>query len=124
MTQLPDRWQPPRAEPYPASGPPYGQPYPPPPQVIVVQGPSTSGMAVASLVLGILGLLSSCCSFGIFSLGAIVLGHVALAETKSVRKSGHGMAVAGLVMGYVFFLPAILFSIWIVLGAGLSVLGV
>jgi hypothetical protein len=106
---------------YPQS--PYPQsPYPPPmqQQVVVVQSPPSSGTAVASMVLGILGLVSSCCSFGLFSLGAIILGHAALVDIKKTGKGGHGMAVAGLVMGYVFFIPAILFSIWMVLGAGMT----
>ncbi|MEV0152846.1 DUF4190 domain-containing protein [Micromonospora sp. NPDC050686] len=62
----------------------------------------------------------SCCSFGIFSLLAVILGHIALPETNDGRKSGHGMAVAGLVMGYVFFAPAVIFSTWMIAGAGLA----
>jgi hypothetical protein len=97
-------------------------PYPPPmqQQVVIVQNPPSSGTAVASMVLGILGLVSSCCSFGLFSLGAIILGHVALVDIKRSNKGGHGMAVAGLVMGYVVFIPAIIFSFWMILGAGMT----
>lgn len=94
-------------------------PHVPQPIYVVPQQP-TSGLAVTSLVLSILGLVGSCCTFGILSLGAVIFGHVALAETKSGQKRGHGMAVAGLIMGYVFFLPAILFSLWMVMGAGLA----
>lgn len=100
----------------PTSPAPY-QPVPyqqqPPPQYVVVQAPPSSGLATASMVMGILGLVMGCCSFGIFSLLAIIFGHMATGETKSGAKQGHGMAVAGLVMGYVVFLPALLFSIFI-----------
>lgn len=87
---------------------PYQQPQP---QYVVVQAPPSSGLATASMVMGILGLVVGCCSFGVFSLLAVILGHMATSETKSGAKQGHGMAVAGLVMGYVVFLPALLFSI-------------
>jgi hypothetical protein len=113
----PAPWQPTSPAPYhPTTPMPYGaNPYqqgPPQQQVIVVQAPPSSGLAVTSMVMGILGLVSGCCSFGIFSLLAVVFGHMALPETKNGAKSGHGMAVAGLVMGYVIFLPALLISIF------------
>ena len=98
-------------------------PYSPDPQqtvhIVNVQQQPTSGLAVASMVLGILGLLSSCCTFGIFSILAVILGHAALPETKR-GKAGHGMAVAGLVMGYVIFVPAVIFSIFVLFGGGLA----
>jgi hypothetical protein len=79
-------------------------------------------MAVASLVLGILGLVSSCCSFGIFSILAVIFGHLGLAETKTGARSGGGMAVAGLVMGYVLVGPAVVFSIRVMLMGGIGAL--
>lgn len=51
----------------------------------------TSGMAVASLVLGIVGV----------SLLAVIFGHVGLNDTRRHGKDGSGMAVAGLVLGYI-----------------------
>lgn len=97
----------------PTSPAPYQQgPYQQPgPQYVVVQAPPTSGLATASMVMGILGLVVGCCSFGIFSLLAVIFGHMATGETKSGAKQGHGMAIAGLVMGYVVFLPALAFSV-------------
>jgi len=60
----------------------------------------TAGLAIASLVLGIAGMLM------IGPLGAIpavICGHMALSRIKSSEGEleGHGLAVAGLVMGYV-----------------------
>lgn len=63
----------------------------PPPQ----QRPQTNGMAVASLVLGILWL----CSLG--SIAAIILGHAALHQINRSGAAGRGIAIAGLVLGYV-----------------------
>lgn len=111
---------------YPIS--PYGYSYQQaapaaPPMVVpmvVADSRPTSGMAVASMVLGIVGLALGCCSFGIFSILAVILGHVALHQTRDNTVKGHGMAVAGLVMGYILAAPAIFFSIWMVIGGGMA----
>jgi len=61
-----------------------------------------SGLAVTSLVLGILGLVS--CIFGpLFAIPAIICGHVARsrAVTQPARYKGGELALAGLIMGYV-----------------------
>jgi hypothetical protein len=55
----------------------------------------TSGLAIASLVSSITGLL--CCFIG--SIVGIVLGVVALGQIKQTRQGGYGMAVAGIVIG-------------------------
>jgi hypothetical protein len=61
--------------------------------------PPTSGKAIASLVFGLLplSLLSS--------IPAVVLGHLALSEIRKSggRLQGRGMAIAGLVLGYLGF---------------------
>ncbi len=89
-----------------------------------MQGPAlpTSTAAVASLIFGILGLLAGCCTFGIFSVAAVVCGHIARTETKNGQKAGDGMAIGGLIMGYLLVVPMILLSIYVVMGAGLSAL--
>jgi hypothetical protein len=74
------------------------------------------------MVLSIIGLVTGCCSFGIPSLAAIVLGHVAMRATNGGAKAGRGMAIAGLVMGYIMLAPAIVLSVWIVLLGGLGAL--
>jgi type IV pilus assembly protein PilA len=79
---------PPQSQPYPGQGQPYGQ------------QPPTDGKATASLVLGILSLVC----FGILAgIPAIILGHVSRGNIKRSmgRLSGSGMALAGLIMGYV-----------------------
>jgi len=78
-------------------------PLPPPPPVpytqqMPYQPPrySTNGMAVGSLVASLLWF------FWIGSVAAIVFGHVALGQIKAAegRETGTGMAIAGLVLGY------------------------
>lgn len=79
----------------PAGG--YPHPYP----------SSTSGMAIASLVLG----LSSC--GGVLS---IIFGHLARKEIRNSggRKTGDGMALAGLILGYIHTaIWVVLLAVWI-----------
>jgi len=72
---------------------------PPPPArpTFVRPTPSVNGLAVASLVAGLLWMSW----FG--SILAIVLGHVALGQIDRTggRQAGRGIALAGLVIGYV-----------------------
>lgn len=88
---------------------PSSQPAPPVVGYIVRQ--QTSTMAVVSMILGILGFLSMCCSFGVPSMLAVILGHAALKETSSGEKDGHAMAITGLVLGYIIAIPALIFSV-------------
>lgn len=84
---------PPGYAPPPAYPPPhvaYGPPYPgyPPPA-------ATNGFAIASLVLGLLWV------YWIGSILALVFGYVALRQIKQRNESGRGMAIAGVVLGWV-----------------------
>jgi hypothetical protein len=73
---------------------------------------ATSGMAIASLVLGVLGILLSVLT----AIPAVVCGHVALSKIRrsAGRLTGGGFAIAGLVLGYVWIgfglliLPAVM----------------
>jgi hypothetical protein len=68
-----------------------------PPTVAVAAPQMTNGLAIASLILGITWI------FWIGSLLAVILGHVALSQTDDSggRQGGRGMAIAGLVLGYI-----------------------
>ena len=69
-----------------------GKWYPPqPPAALSVS--RTNGLAIASMVLGILGV----------SIVAIILGHVSLNQIKKSgdTQEGRGFAIAGLVLGYI-----------------------
>lgn len=78
--------------PYPPPG--YGAyPYPPPgywaPQV------GTNGMAIASMVLGILWI------YWIGSVLALIFGYAARSQLKRNPQNGGGFAIAGIVLGWV-----------------------
>lgn len=91
-------------------------PYAPPGTPGAVYVPvRTSGLAIASLVCGISGLF---CMF-LPGIAAVICGHMALKQIAdpNVRMEGRGMAIAGLVLGYlsvaimVVWLIGIVFSI-------------
>ena len=112
MTQLPSVPQPPAAPPAPPQAA-----APPPP---VAPLPPTSGMAIASLVLGTVAVAGAwlCCGLGFpTSAVAIILGHFALSKIRRSggRLDGRSLAIAGLVMGYLGLVLQILVILgWII----------
>jgi type IV pilus assembly protein PilA len=77
----------------PQGAAPSAAPFSAVPPPIVAQ--ETSGKAVASLVCGIIGIFP-------FSLVAVILGHISLSQIRKSagRLKGRGVAIAGLVLGY------------------------
>ncbi|MET7299234.1 DUF4190 domain-containing protein [Embleya sp. NPDC005575] len=57
--------------------------------------PGTNGLAIASMILGIVWL------YWLGSLLAVIFGHIALAQTARTGQQGRGMAIAGVVLGWV-----------------------
>jgi Domain of unknown function (DUF4190) len=98
-------WYPPESapgyRPSPADGPPPG--YGPPPAyggagygyTPYAAKRGTNGMAIASLVLGILWL------DWIGTVLALVFGYIALSQIKRRQQGGRGLAIAGIVLGWV-----------------------
>ena len=71
------------------------------------QVPKTNGLAVTALVLGCLSIFGSC----ITGILAIIFGHVALSKIKKSggQLAGSGLALAGLIMGYIFTALSIIY---------------
>lgn len=76
-----------------------------PPTAVVAYPPvanarPTSGLAITSLIFGILGL-TSC--FLVPGIVAVICGHIAMGRTDPLTGDlgGRGLAVAGLVLGYI-----------------------
>ena len=75
-----------------------------PPLVGGAPQPKTSALAIWSLVLGILGLvLLSICIGPLFAIPAVICGHLAYSRIKrsSGTLAGEGLALAGLITGYI-----------------------
>lgn len=85
------------AEPYPSYPPPPPGPYPYPPYPYPPAPQRTNGLAIASLV----------CAFLFAPLG-ILFGHLSLSQIKRSGEEGRGLAIAGLVIGYVITVGTII----------------
>jgi len=96
-----------------AAAPTIGAMPPPMPQVTYVQQiqtSSTNGLAIASMVLGIVWV------WWIGSILALIFGFVARKQIRERGQKGDGMAIAGIVLGFVGAATLILFIILAVAG--------
>ena len=68
-----------------------------------------SGLAIASMVLGIVGLCT-----GLAGIAAVICGHMALGRINQSNGmlKGKGMAIAGLILGY---LEIVAIVVWVIL---------
>lgn len=71
-------------------------PYPPPGPYYPVPARPTNGAAIAALACGIAEFFT----LGAAAIPAVILGHVARGQIKRTGERGDGMAIAGLVLGY------------------------
>lgn len=74
-----------------------------------VPGP-TNGFAIASLVLGVLWV------WWVGSILALIFGYVARKQIRERNESGNGLAIAGIVLGWVGLGFLALFLIFLVIG--------
>lgn len=122
----------PAPPPVPAPSPPVAQPAPwargpvpppaasvpgyPPPHAVATAAPSTNGFAVASLVMGIVGFFL----FGVGGLLAIIFGHVGRRQIRRFpgSQAGSGLALAGLILGYLQVFGVVIFATLTVIALG------
>ncbi len=81
-------------QPAPGYGQPYGQP-----------AKKTNVLAIVSLIASIAGFVIA---WGIGSIVGIICGHISLSQIKKTGEEGRGLAVAGLIVGYIGLALAIL----------------
>ena len=72
----------------------------------------TDGLAITSLVLGILSMIF--CGVGIVTaIPAVICGHIAMGRMKKdPNLQGKGLAMAGLIMGYLGIVVSVFSLIW------------
>jgi len=63
-----------------------------------LQPKPTSGLAVTSLILGIVSFMGCWCFTAI---PGIICGHMAMSQIKRGEAEGRGLAMAGLIIGYI-----------------------
>lgn len=90
---------------------------PPPPLLLppFTQPKETNGLAIASLICGILSIIFCfCCCWGIpFNILSIVFGIIALSQIKrQPSQTGRGMAIAGIVLGILSLLLGIIMTLF------------
>lgn len=77
-----------------------------------IQQRPTNGFAIASLVLGILIVVS----WGLTGILALIFGYIARKQIRERGESGAGLAVAGIVLGWVGVAFIAIFVVFAVLG--------
>lgn len=104
---------PPVYPPPPPSGYPYqtGYPYDPYDPYRQLKPTGTNGKAIAALVTSAAGLM--CC--GLPSIAGIILGIIAMRETKRTGQDGFGLAVAGVVLGGVVVALVLLYIVFVII---------
>ncbi|MFS8101329.1 DUF4190 domain-containing protein [Lentzea alba] len=96
-------------------GQPYGAPQYPygyPPQ------PKPQQNAILALVLSCVGFVTC----GITAIVGVIFGHIAMGKIKRGEEDGRGLALAGLIVGYVVIVGWVLYFVFIVflIGIGLN----
>jgi len=78
---------------------------------------TTDGLSIAALVLGIIATIT-CYFGGFFGIPAVICGHLSLKKIKHspTPLGGKGMAIAGLITGYIGIALSILFILLIAIG--------
>ncbi|HET6646213.1 MAG TPA: DUF4190 domain-containing protein [Pyrinomonadaceae bacterium] len=110
----------------PSPPPPYGWAndspagwVPPPPPMAGIRRPSQQGLAVASLIFGLISITFGwICGGPVFGLVAVVLGAVALTQIKRnpQQYSGKPIALVGLITGGIALLVSLaLLALWFIM---------
>ncbi len=73
-------------------------------------GRRTNGLAIASIVLSLAAFLTFASA-----IGGVVTGHIALSQIARTGEEGRGLAIAGLVIGYIFVALGALWLLFVIL---------
>jgi hypothetical protein len=63
----------------------------------------TNTLAIVAIILGF-----------VVPIGGIITGHIALSQIKKTGEQGHGLALAGTILGYVFTAIGIVYLIFVI----------
>jgi hypothetical protein len=89
------------------------------PTTIVVAAP-TEPLAIWSFVLSLVGLLGFCCGGPVLGIAAVICGHLGLSKINAnPALQGRGLAMAGLIIGY---LAVLSWALYLIFFGGLAAL--
>lgn len=116
------KWYRPELRPPPLPPPSVPQPSGPPPGPAPVGYPyyqyapaqAVNGLAIASLVLGILWV------YWVGSILALVFGYMALKQIRERSETGRGMAIAGVVLGWIGVATGVLLIVAVIIAVAAS----
>ncbi len=117
MSGQPISGQPISGQPVSAGQAPYGGYGYPAYGVPVAAGPKTNGLAIASMVVSLVGAVGLC-GYGLggyIGIVGAILGHVARRQIRERGEGGDGMALAGVIVGWIATALAILATIALVI---------
>ncbi len=78
----------------------------------------TDGLAITSLVLGILSMI--CCGI-VTGIPAVICGHIAIGRMKKdPNLQGKGLAMAGLIIGYLGIVVSVIYLIYVFAFGGMA----
>ena len=95
--------EPPTSPPPPPTGPSPYQPYgglPPAPYGTFQPTPQTNGLAIGSLVVSIASIFVCC---GLTGVVGAIMGHIARKQIRETGEGGAGLALGGVIVGWVSF---------------------
>jgi glucose uptake protein GlcU len=76
-----------------------------------------SGMAVASLVCSLVGVIPCFWLFQIMGLLGTIFGFVGLKQTKDGQRGGRGLALAGVIIGIILVVASVIFWVYVATNA-------
>ncbi len=112
---LPGGWIAPDERP-PMSPGPWSPPPPPAPAYVPIRTQKSQGLALASMITGILGIFMFGCFFPVPGIVALVLGLVSLSQIKRSpeKYGGKPYATAGVIMGGISILFLVMMILWLI----------
>jgi hypothetical protein len=76
--------------------------------------PKTNSHAVAAMICGVAEFFT----FGLTSIPAVILGHIARGEIRRTGEAGDGLAITGLILGWLAISLWLLFWVFVLVGFG------
>lgn len=92
-------------------------------QAVYVAPVPTNTLAIISIIASIVGFFTGFFTFAVPSIVGVIMGHISLSQIKRTGENGRGMAITGLIVGYVVIGAWMLFLLIVMMSIFLSASG-